>query len=798
MDCGYAVWVSLIINKKRYAAINRFKSHSTFKAREYLLLGDVPSDAEGWGGEEVSIVEYYAHSVGGKAKTGWQGLKEHLEGVGNLAADFAAAFGSENHAQIAGLLHDLGKYTKEFQARLDGGVRVDHSTWGAIKALELYPQIGQLLAYAIAGHHAGLANGKQQENQKISSLDVRLKAELPQLHDAWKKELELVKELQLPFGFTPDRERGMFQLTLLTRMIFSCLVDADFIDTDNFYRRAEGKPLRSSYHHPSLTQLNIQLDKLLSSFKPDTSVKKLRSEVLKHVQSKAVQPKGLFSLTVPTGGGKSLTSLSFALRHAIEHGMQRIIYVIPFTSIVEQNAAVFRDAFGELGEAAVLEHHSAFQDDTSTALESIEKRRLAMENWDAPIIVTTAVQFFESLFANRPSRCRKLHNIANSVIVLDEVQTLPLNLLRPCVTLLDELALNYNTSLILCTATQPALNKEQGFSGGLENVRELAPNPAKLYEKLRRVNVRHIGTLSDTELVEEFEANEQVLCIVNNRRHARALYQAIEHLPGTFHLTTLMYAKHRSEVLAVIRETLKAGKPCRVVSTSLIEAGVDVDFPLVLRAEAGLDSIAQAAGRCNREGLRSIIQSETRVFATENEDWSPPPELKQFAQVFRSVARKHSEDLLSLEAVEDYFKQLYWQKGDQELDAKNLLGILKKSCPASLPFETLAQEFQFIESNMMPIIVPFIPGTEQINPDVDAALRDLEYAPSAAKKLQTYLVQIPERAFKELKKSGALYAVGEERFGEQFMRLENPDLYSADYGLHWENPEFIQAQSLVC
>ncbi|GGB54121.1 CRISPR-associated helicase/endonuclease Cas3 [Oceanisphaera marina] len=680
---------------------------------------------------------------------------------------------------------------------LEGGARVDHSTWGAKKAIELYPQIGLLLAYTIAGHHAGLANGKAQEKQKLTSLESRLLADLPQLHEIWQQELSLVDQLKLPAGFIAKKDRGLFQLSLLTRMIFSCLVDADFIDTDNFYRKVENKPLRDIYTYPSLVELNNRLDKLLNSFKADTQVKQLRRDILQHVQAQAEQSPGLFSLTVPTGGGKSLTSLSFALQHAIKHGMKRVIYVIPFTSIVEQNAAVFRGAFGELGEDAVLEHHSAFEDDESKALESKEKRQLAMQNWDAPIIVTTSVQFFESLFANRPSRCRKLHNIANSVVILDEVQTLPLNLLRPCVTLLDELALNYKTSLVLCTATQPALNKEQGFFDGFENVRELAPNPIELYEKLRRVNVRHIGALTDEELAAEFEGNDQLLCIVNNRRHARSLYQAIAHLPGTFHLTTLMYAKHRSEVLAEIRQTLKSGKPCRVVSTSLIEAGVDVDFPLVLRAEAGLDSIAQAAGRCNREGIRDIKKSETRVFATENEDWAPPPELKQFAQVFRSVARKHGEDLLSLEAVEDYFKQLYWQKGEQELDAKNLLGLLKSSCPVSLPFEKIAQEFKFIESNMLPVIVPFIPGTNRVQPEIEAALKDLEYAPSAAKKLQTYLVQIPERAFKELKKNGALYAVGKERFGEQFMRLENPDLYSADYGLHWGNPVFIQAQSSV-
>ena len=429
-------------------------------------------------------MKYYAHSVEGKQKEHWQVLEEHLRSVGDLAANFASAFNAQDHGEVAGLLHDLGKYTQEFQARLEGGVRVDHSTWGAKKALELYPQVGQLLAYVIAGHHAGLANGKNSEKKKISSLDTRLANELPELNSVWQEELSLVDQLKLPSGFTPKSERGSFQLSLLTRMIFSCLVDADFIDTDNFYREVENKPLRNAYTYPSLVELNNKLDTLLNGFKPDTQVKQLRSDILQYVQTQSGQPTGLFSLTVPTGGGKSLTSLSFALRHAIKHGMKRIIYVIPFTSIVEQNAAVFREAFGELGDDAVLEHHSAFEEDESKAFESKEKRQLAMQNWDAPIIVTTSVQFFESLFANRPSRCRKLHNIANSVVILDEVQTLPLKLLRPCVTLLDELALNYKTSLVLCTATQPALNKEQGFLHGFENVKELAPNPIELYEKL--------------------------------------------------------------------------------------------------------------------------------------------------------------------------------------------------------------------------------------------------------------------------------------------------------------------------
>lgn len=745
-------------------------------------------------------MKFYAHSSERSDKDDWQLLSEHLLSVGQISAGFADAFGASALADVAGKLHDLGKYTEAFQKRLEGDPkRVDHATRGAKVAIERYGQFGVLLAYVIAGHHAGLANGRDGDASVRSSLKNRLETVLPELLSVWEQEVPLpVKEsVALPAGYKPCRDRGMFQLALLVRMIFSCLVDADFIDTDEFYRRIEGKRPRRSDTLPTLKQLRARLDERLSSFEQDTEVNRLRAEILSHVRSESLSKPGLFSLTVPTGGGKTLASLAFALDHAIAHGLQRVIYVIPFTSIVEQNAQVFRDAFGDLGEAAVLEHHSAFFDDPGKALESREKRKLAMENWDAPVVVTTAVQFFESFFADRPSRCRKLHNVAGSVVILDEAQTLPLKLLRPCVTLIDELALNYRSSIVLCTATQPALREDQGFRHGLQNVRELAPNPPMLYERLRRVNVRHIGVLGDEALAEQLRQREQVLCIVNNRRHARALYESIADQPGARHLTTLMYANHRRAVLAQVKKDLQEGKPCRLVSTSLIEAGVDIDFPTVLRAEAGLDSIAQAAGRCNREGKRPLAGSETLVFATENPDWAPPIELAQFAQVFRSVHRRHLDELLSLDAVHDYFQELYWQRGDAELDAEDLLGLLRRCGPDSLPMETLARRFRFIETVMQPVIVPFHPGCKVMTPEVEDALSRLEYAPSLARMLQPYLVQIPKRGYEAMRKSGAIQPVAQERYGDQFMQLTNPDLYSEKFGLHWDDPVFIKAESLV-
>jgi CRISPR-associated endonuclease/helicase Cas3 len=707
-------------------------------------------------------------------------------------------------ARPAGLLHDVGKCTEDFQRRLAGAaLRVDHATWGAKLAEKQYGQLGYLIAYAIAGHHAGLANGL--ESGERTALGERLRgAGLPPLSENWRQEIELPeRSLHWPFPIVDERY-GRFQMSFLVRMLFSCLVDADYLDTEAFYNRIDGKgPARETLSLKCQTErlkgLRVQLDQYLATFQPTSDVNRIRAEILTHVRQQAKCDPGLFSLTVPTGGGKTLASLAFALDHAIEHGLRRVIFVIPFTSIVEQNARVFRKALGDLGEEAVLEHHSAFTAPTVSRAEaeryqSQEKLRLAMENWDAPIVVTTAVQFFESLFAARSSQCRKLHNIAGSVVILDEAQTLPLKLLRPAVAAIDELARNYRASVVLCTATQPALQKPT-LPDGLEKVRELAPNPPELFRRLQRVVVRHIGEVDDETLSRLIGEREQVLCIVNNRRHARAVYQAMAKLPGARHLTTLMCARHRSKVLDEIRDDLEAKRPCRLVSTSLIEAGVDVDFPCVLRAEAGLDSVAQAAGRCNREGKRDSVLSEVLIFIPANKDWAPPPELQQFANAARDVFRKRSKDgdLLSPEAIQAYFKELYWQKGIDALDAKKLLTRLQSSRVETLPMETLAAEFRMIETVQLPVIVPY----DDIARGALQQLRFVDKIGGIARKLQPYLVQVPRAGFDALCKSGAIQPVAPEKWGEQFMELLNMDVYDDAFGLWWDNPSFMNAASLV-
>ena len=370
-------------------------------------------------------------------------------------------------------------------------------------------------------------------------------------------------------------------------------------------------------------KLPVIIDLLIARFTAHMSamregqLSQLRSDILNHARSKAALPRGVFTLSVPTGGGKTLTSLGFALDHAKAHGLERIVYGIPFTSIIDQTAEIFRIV---LGADTILEHHSGFDPlrDLEAEREVRDKMRLAMQDWAAPIIVTTNVQLFESLFANRSSRCRKLHNLVNSVIILDEAQTIPLPLLRPCVAVLDELTCNYGCSVILCTATQPALAAPR-FKGGfnLSPERELAPDPVGLAKKLQRVTFDiHQSKLSDADLVQEIAGVDQALVIVNKRSHALDLYNATKAagLSGLVHLTTRQTASDRRQILTRIKDDLRNARPCRVIATSLVEAGVDLDFPRVWRAEAGLDQIAQAAGRCNREGLRPVADSIVTVF----------------------------------------------------------------------------------------------------------------------------------------------------------------------------------------
>ena len=756
---------------------------------------------------------YYAHSAQDKLGNllpyeRWQTLQSHSVNVGEMAAEFARVFGAQEIACQTGQLHDLGKYSEAFNCRLHGGPSVDHATAGAKIAVERWRNvIGKLIAFCIAGHHAGLANGSGEGDNRRTlkqRLALQFGADIPALDNLWQQEIKLPQNLSAP-PLKADAHHPFFSYAFFTRMLYSCLVDADYLDTEAFYLKLENKAAeRGGY--PDLNVLQHNFNQFINDFrrriaqapeqteaeKRNAALNRLRSEILDHAVEQAAQPQGLFTLTVPTGGGKTFTSMAFALEHAKQHGMRRVIYVIPFTSIIEQNAAEFRKAFGELGEQAVLEHHSTFDDGKLQNEATKDKLRLASENWDAPIVVTTAVQFFESLFADRSSRCRKLHNIAGSVIILDEAQMLPLNLLLPIMQAIKELAQNYRCSVVMCTATQPAVQAENGFYRGFENVLEIAPKPTALFDKLRRTTVQHIGTQTDADLLAKLAEHPQMLVIVNNRRHARSLYDQAKHLDGTFHLTTLMCAKHRSQKLDEIRGRLKNGEPCRVIATSLIEAGVDVDFPLVMRAEAGLDSVAQAAGRCNREGKRSSENSFVWIFAPE-EQWKAPPELATQAAVMRLTADEFSDDLLSTQAVAAYFAELYQLKGS-ELDNKKILKMHNDTGQSlDFPFQTIADKFRMIESHMQPLIIPFDVEAESLI----SSLHHADHIGGLLRKLQPYTVQIPEKALAALYKAGRIEPINEKNFGKQFYTLIGLDLYDEVAGLSWEDSVFIKAENSV-
>lgn len=741
---------------------------------------------------------HYAHSTGDSCRGDWQTLPDHLEAVAGLAALMAASFGMPGAARLSGHYHDIGKATEGFDRRLRGGPSVEHSLAGAYlvrKRNWVGPEklMADLIAYAVAGHHAGLPDWAGDG----SSLHARLAEFDPDgLDPAWTSYLPndvdtvgLVKKLK-------QTDQPGFSFAMLGRMLFSCLADADFQDTEQFYARVEGLTIDRAW--PRLADL---LPGFISGFDAymtnktkaaaDNPVNRLRAEVLAHVRAKASDPQGLFTLTVPTGGGKTLTSLAFALEHARAHGLDRIIYAIPFTSVIDQTADIFRDV---LGDEHVLEHHSALDEEELKSRADRDKLKLARENWDAPVVVTTNVQLFESLFSHRPSRCRKLHNIARSVIVLDEAQTLPRPFLIPIMRAINELANNYGTSVVLCTATQPALGDDHFPKHGLPLAgRELAPDPEELSQRLRRVRLELAGEMDNDALVSALADRPQALVIVNSRAHALDLFtQACEAgLKGAIHLTTRQYAVHRRRILADVRHRLKHDLPCRLIATSLVEAGVDLDFPCAFRAEAGLDQIAQAAGRVNREGCRDPNSSIVTVFKPVG--YSVPREIKGLIGDFNRIKDKYG-DLLSTAAITDYFREVFWRLGDN-LDRENILdGCRADPTGVYCAYRTIGENFRMIESGLLPVIV----ATEL---EAKAALDRLgiETIPSGAlaRELQSYVVQVPPKARGLLMAAGHVRLEHEALRGDQFAVLRNADLYKTEIGLLWEDAEYLSAEGSI-
>jgi len=722
------------------------------------------------------IETFYAHTREGQDESTWERLEDHLQAVAVRAQEFTEGFGAGSWGRVAGLWHDLGKFRPEFQARLRGDrTQVEHAGAGAALAMAKHDSRGLPIAFAVAGHHSGLANLKNQGDSDRTPLLTRVDSNRPVLNDLSEVVPAAISQIDLPelptwLACLRDGEARL-SAEMFVRFLFSAVVDADRLCTEHFLE--PGK--RSAVAYDRLATLSRRLDdeieRVAARANPASRVNQARANVLLACQTAAERAQGMFSLTVPTGGGKTLSAMSFALRHAVHHDLRRVIVVIPYTSIIEQNAKAYATA---LGANNVIEHHSNLDEakayEQSPEIE--QRRRLAAENWDAPVVVTTTVQFFESLFSAHPSRCRKLHNVANSVIVLDEVQTLPPSLLLPILDGLQELAHHYGCSVVLSTATPPALSQPD-LSFGLAGVREIVPNPTSLAAELKRVTVtwpQAREVVSYATVADLMAGRPRVLAIVHLRKDARYL---AELLPpdGRYHLSALMCPAHRLEVLTAVKKALDAGDVCRVVSTQLVEAGVDIDFPVVYRALAGLDSLAQAAGRCNREGSLTDWNGQPApgqfiVFRAETKP--PPGVLRMALDGTEGLLAAHGDrlDLLAPSTFTEFFRGLYFRS---DVDAA---GVQTKR--RDFNFADVERAFRMIEDYTIPVVVP--------HGDAVQRLERYRHSPTRTSRraLQPYIVQIAPWHLQTLSDVGAI-----EQIDDAVTTLTQPfdSLYDRVFGL---------------
>lgn len=700
-------------------------------------------------------MEYYAHIASDGRK---QSVEQHLLGTATLAAEFADAFASSSHGQLVGLSHDIGKNTGAFQNRLLGGNKVDHATAGAIECTKLNHIYA---ACAVIGHHSGLP-------------DVGNPAtDLPGDPTCFGRLMKGLNGGIEPYNMTqplpdapslPTFENDPLAMSFWTRMLYSCLVDADYLDTERFM--SNNAVQRDGYD--DLQTLLMKLEAYIRPWlSPKTELDRSRTDILKACLEAGANKKGLYTLTVPTGGGKTVASLAFALRHAVKHRAQRVIYIVPYTSIIEQNAEVFRKI---LGPQNVLEHHSGMLYDSDTDI-SPEHHHLALatENWDAPIVVTTAVQFFESMYANRSSKCRKLHNICNSVLIFDEAQMIPAVHLQPCVAAIAYLVRHFQSTAVLCTATQPSLNDLiEKFTPDLP-VTEICPDAHALADRFRRVTFRQMGVCNNEVISSELCKHQQVLCIVNSRKAAQELYSLLP-TEGSFHLSTLMYPAHRQAIFSEIRNRLSNGQPCRVVSTSLIEAGVDVDFPAVYRELSGLDSVLQAAGRCNRNGRRPALESVVSIFERD----TPVPILFR-----RNIGAAREALSLGLpidhpDTIRQYFKSLRDYMGEGTDKTSTITHLSQGISGCLLPFKTVAERFHLIDNSTKTIYVPEEGIREVIQRILDQSASRADYRLAGR-----YGVAVYDQHYQALLAAGVLIPLPD---GESAV-LKRPELYSKSRGL---------------
>ncbi|QEP43006.1 CRISPR-associated helicase Cas3' [Ectothiorhodospiraceae bacterium BW-2] len=734
-------------------------------------------------------------------------LKEHLIETAKLAAEVSTPFQAQAWAELAGRWHDLGKYRQRFQdyIRLQTGYEAEsahlehinkapHSTVGAIHAIKQQgDSLGHILAYLIAGHHAGLPDWHGGK----ASLGYRLKQGQQEYQEAMRADIpaDILSGIELSLPQFTNSSKSIWSLWM--RLLFSALVDADFLDTER-YMSPERASKRDTW--PSLEELRGRFDTSIAELQAkqgDSPLASIRSQIYQQCLVAANWEPGLFSLTVPTGGGKTLSSLAFALQHAKKYYKRRIIYAIPFTSIIEQNADVFRRY---LGDDAVLEHHSNLDLPLS---EEGGRSRLAAENWDAPLIVTTNVQLFESLHASRTSRCRKLHNLVNSIIILDEVQQLPRDFHAPITTVMQQLADDFGVSWVLCTATQPELGRQQNSFGqtlleGLSNVREIINAPSELANQLQRVIIQlpqpDAKRQSWQGIAEVLIAEPLVLAVVNRRDDARTLFELLPDEGQKYHLSAQMCPEHRSVILGEIKKSLLNWKqddpPLRVVTTQLIEAGVDIDFPVVYRAMAGLDSIAQAAGRCNREAK---LPQPGRVVVFLPPTAAPMGLLKQGEEVTIELLQSGKlTNPLAPESFSAYFDLLN-SKGER--DKQGILKLLtpehSQDAPLAIAFRTAAEKFRLIDNEGESVIVPY--RSDKKESPVYQWLSLLEQDSSQKwiyRKLQRYSVTLPQKWVQRLMDDNVIEVMAGQR-------LLLAEYYDISWGVNLGDLQLSAEESII-
>ncbi|MGI6105428.1 MAG: CRISPR-associated helicase Cas3' [Raoultibacter sp.] len=749
-----------------------------------------------------------------------QPLSEHLIGTAKLASKFADKFDSGSWGNYLGLLHDAGKYSLEWQDYLKHetgydeskrGTKGSHSTPGAQVALAASwrdrknPFAGRMAAYVIAGHHAGLPDFYQSHSG--GSLDQRIKGIKKQESDSTNTvmpgisssaECSKLQETRIP---QMTQQKGIASregISLRIRMLYSCLVDADSLDTEKFMI---GDEREKTLVYDSVAALSGKLDDYLNDMQKNTKsteVNRMRNEVLQDCLKASKLEPGVFSLTVPTGGGKTLSAMAFALRHAMEYGKDRVIMAIPYTSIIEQTAKIYKhgtDDTGKIesgaslfGQENVLEHHSNF--DIENLDDSHQKRhRFATENWDAPIVVTTNVQLLESLLSAKRSQCRKLHNIANSVVVLDEAQMLPFEDLTTVLATLKALVTDYDVTIVLCTATQPLLigklgsgtTTEEGFEES--EIREIVSDPQSLASRLKRVEVDFDFNEAQPlecweEMADQLCTHEQVLCIVDTRNDCLNLFESMPE--GTWHLSASMCAEDRSDIISEIKTALRKGEVVRVISTQLIEAGVDIDFPVVYRSLTGLDSIAQAAGRCNREGKKDL--GSVRVFL--------PPKKKLFGlqtkrtQACQSIIEgiRPEENIFSPRVMKNYFDK--YLASFNSFDKAGFRDHLVKGAGGVVfAFRTFSEGFKLIDNqNQRSILIDYTSettGKSSAELVKKALQKDSELSRSDFRKMQRFMVTVYEDAFNNLQQAGMIELLEDTDMGIQ----SHPDLYIPGQGI---------------